>query len=124
LLNQVLICYSHSQISEPCQVFETSVSYLYVMILSCILVTRQQHILSSKLSFTSIIPDSSLNLINMVWRQSCFCSPAQTLQLSDNREFSFIIWHFKMCITSLLPNAILWKCQITLHNFVFFSFCR
>jgi hypothetical protein len=45
-MKQVLICYSRPQICELCHIFKTSVSYLYVVILPCILVTRQQHILS------------------------------------------------------------------------------
>jgi hypothetical protein len=46
LLNTISLCYYHSQISELCHIFVTPVSYLYVIMLPCILVTRQQHTLS------------------------------------------------------------------------------
>jgi hypothetical protein len=47
LMNQIMICHCRSQTFPFCHMFETSVSYIYVTILPCILVTRQQHVLSS-----------------------------------------------------------------------------
>jgi hypothetical protein len=46
LLNQILICYFSSKLFELCHIFKGYSTYLYVMILLCILVTIQQHILS------------------------------------------------------------------------------
>jgi hypothetical protein len=46
LVNQVPIRYSRSQISELCHIFKGTVSCLFAMVLSCIMVTRQQHRLS------------------------------------------------------------------------------
>jgi hypothetical protein len=42
LLNQVLVCYSRTQIAGLCQILKISVSYFYVLILACMLVTREQ----------------------------------------------------------------------------------
>jgi hypothetical protein len=46
VLKKMLISYCHSYIFQLCHIFNGSVSYLYVTIFPCILVTRQQRILS------------------------------------------------------------------------------
>jgi hypothetical protein len=40
LVNKILICYYRSQVLELCHVFMWSVCYLYIMILTCILVMK------------------------------------------------------------------------------------
>jgi hypothetical protein len=45
IMNQILICYCR-QIFELWHIFKWSLFYVYVMILTCILTMRQQHILS------------------------------------------------------------------------------
>jgi hypothetical protein len=46
LMNEILICYCCSHIFELCYIFKGSIiTYLYAMILPCIVVTRHQHIL-------------------------------------------------------------------------------
>jgi hypothetical protein len=45
-MNQILICYCHSQIFKLFHIFRGSISCLYAVILACILVMRHQHVLN------------------------------------------------------------------------------
>jgi hypothetical protein len=47
LMNEILICYFHPQINELCHIFKGSITYLYVLIFPCILVTRYINILQT-----------------------------------------------------------------------------
>jgi hypothetical protein len=46
LLNQIFICYSHSQILDLSHMLKLFLCYSYIQILVCILVPRHQHVLS------------------------------------------------------------------------------
>jgi hypothetical protein len=46
LLNIILICYCRFQLFELCHIFKESISYFHVMIFTCIVVTRHQHMQS------------------------------------------------------------------------------
>jgi hypothetical protein len=43
LVYAILICYRLFQILELCYIFKSFIGYLYIMILSCCLVTRHEH---------------------------------------------------------------------------------
>jgi hypothetical protein len=45
-LNEIFICYCHSQIFKLYHISKGSVCYLYVILLPCTLVMRQQHLVS------------------------------------------------------------------------------
>jgi hypothetical protein len=97
LMDQVLICYCRSQMFELCDIVKGSVSYLFVMILLCILVTRQQHIVMDLIN--ALPGNSSVNAVQYTTIEEAVFSVDPTDAPIDWLDSDHVLCAYCRCIS-------------------------